>query len=115
MLNRVLMWLIQLQQLVQWLGIEFKAKKCGRRSIARGRVTKKWSNVSQERMAALKEGPVKSLGREYRCPATDRSKQREIQQQVKKCRRRGQEWLARTAKDALPVRFPVESCAAVDS
>ena len=38
--------------------------------------------VNEERIPTLKEEPVKSLGRLYRCPLNDRSKGREIQNQV---------------------------------
>ena len=74
--------LARLQELVKWMGMKFKAKKCRSLSIKRGRVTQQLYNVNEERIPTLKEEPVKSLGRQYQCSLNDKSKGREMQEQV---------------------------------
>ena len=72
----------RLEELVEWMGMKFKARKCRSLSLRKGRVVDRWVSVSGERVPTLKEEPVKSLGRWYKVPLNDRGRGREVQRQV---------------------------------
>ena len=72
----------KLSEMIRWLRMKFKASKCRSLSIRRGKVQDVRFQIAGEGMPTVREQPVKSLGRWYRIPLTDRSCGMEVQQTV---------------------------------
>jgi hypothetical protein len=66
------------------MGMEFKARKCRSLSVEKRRVVDRWLQIGEERIPTLREESVKSLGRVYAVPLTDRSRGREVQGEVER-------------------------------
>lgn len=90
----------RLGELMRWMRMEFKARKCRSLSIRRGKVEHVRFTVAGEVMPTVKEQPVKSLGRWYRVPLTDRHCGLEIQRSV-------EDGLKKIEKTRLPGRLKV--------
>ena len=88
----------RLEELVSWAGLQFKARKCRSLSLRRGKVAPVRFEVDGQTIPTVREQPVKSLGRWYGFPVTDRGRGTEIQRQV-------EDGLKRIDATCLPGRY----------
>ena len=69
----------RLQLLIRWARMKFKPQKSRSLSLRKGKVINCFFSVEGVRMPIVREAPVKSLGRWYSCPITDRHRGVEIE------------------------------------
>ena len=69
----------RLQLLIRWAKMKFKPQKSRSLSLKKGKVVNCIFSVEGERLPTVREAPVKSLGRWYSCPITDRHRGVEIE------------------------------------
>ena len=74
--------LTRLEELIEWARMRFKPKKSRSLSIAKGRAVNVTFRIAGEPIPTIQEEPVKSLGRWYSLPLTDRHRGVEVQKQV---------------------------------
>ena len=72
----------RLEECVSWCKMKFKAVKCRSLVIEAGKVTEKPVEVSGEVIPNIKKQGVKSLGRWYKYPVSDRGRSKEFMLQV---------------------------------
>ena len=85
--------------LVEWSGLKFKPQKSRSLSLLKGKMIPCHFSIG-ERIPTVRETGVKSLGRWYTFPLTDRHQGVELQTQVMK-------YLERIDRTPLPGRFKV--------
>ena len=74
----------RLDDLIEWCGMKFKVKKSRSLSILRGQVRDVRFQIQHENIPLVKEEPVKSLGRWYSVPLSDKRRGIEVHEQLRK-------------------------------
>ena len=72
----------RLDELIKWARMAFKPKKSRSLSLVKGRAAQTRFHIAGEQIPTLQEQPVKSLGRWYSHPLTDKHRGSEVQQLV---------------------------------
>jgi len=73
----------RLNDLFEWCRVKAKPKKCRSLSIVHGQVKEIHFSIGGDQIPTVKEQPVKSLGRWYSIPLTDRHRGTEIEKTAK--------------------------------
>jgi hypothetical protein len=87
-----------LQEVIMWCQMKFKPVKSRSLSLRKGKAAPVGFHIGSDRIPTLIEQPVKSLGRWYSLPLTDRFKGKEVMEQLR-------DGLARIEKCGLPGKF----------
>ena len=72
----------RLHELIEWCAMKFKPVKSRSLSLHKGKVVPTTYFIGEERILTLAEQPVKSLGRWYSLPLTDRYRGAEVKNQL---------------------------------
>ena len=72
----------RLHELIEWCAMKFKPVKSRSLSLHKGKVVPTTYFIGEERIPTLAEQPVKSLGRWYSLPLTDRYRGAEVKNQL---------------------------------
>lgn len=90
----------RLSELIGWTKMAFKPKKSRALSLKKGKICDTIFKISGEEIPTVRENSVKSLGRWYGIPLTDRHKGVEIQKEA-------EDGLSKIDKSLLPGKFKV--------